>query len=98
MTNPDELYFLAHGEGDRPSQSANYPLFDRYRSVPAFSGVATFRSAAFVVNTNGAAELVVGQYVSGNYHGVIGAPFVLGRGFVSEPDEPAGNDIDRGDQ
>ncbi len=92
VTNPDELYFLAHGEGDRPSQSANYPLFDRYRSVPAFSGVATFRSAAFVVNTNGAAELVVGQYVSGNYHGVIGAPFVLGRGFVSEPDEPAGNE------
>ena len=31
VTNPDELYFLAHGEGDRPSQSANYPLFDRYR-------------------------------------------------------------------
>jgi hypothetical protein len=31
-------------------------------------------------------EVVNGQYVSGNYHAVIGVPIVLGRGFVAEPD------------
>jgi predicted permease len=89
VPNPDELYFLAHGEGDRPSSSANYPLFRRYRGLSAFSGVTVFRSSAFVVNTEGNIELALGQYVSGNYHAVVGAPFILGRGFVSEPDEPS---------
>jgi predicted permease len=92
VANPEELFFLAHGDGDRPSMSANYPLFDRYRTVPSFSGVTTFRTAAFVVNIDNAVELAVGQYASGNYHSVIGAPFVLGRGFVSQPDEPADGD------
>ena len=89
VANPDDLYFLAHGDGDRPSQSANYPLLGRYRSVAAFSGVTAFRPSAFVVSTNGAVELATGQYVSGNYHAVVGVPFVLGRGFLSEPDEPS---------
>ena len=69
--------------------SANYPLFERYRAVQAFSGVTAFRTSAFVVNTEGVVELVIGQYVSGNYHAVVGAPVILGRGFVSEPDRPA---------
>jgi predicted permease len=94
VLNPEELYFLAHGEGDRPSMSANYPLFTRYRTVAAFTGVTAFRPSAFVVKTEDSLDLVLGQYVSGNYHGVVGAPFVLGRGFISEQDEPhAGNGI-----
>ena len=34
-----------------------------------------------------------GQYVSGNYHAVIGAPIVLGRGFSAEPDRQAGSSM-----
>jgi ABC-type antimicrobial peptide transport system permease subunit len=51
--------------------SANYPLFERYRTVPAFSGVTTFRPSAFVTNTEGVVELILGRYVSGNYHAVM---------------------------
>jgi hypothetical protein len=33
---------------------------------------------------------VAGQFVSGNDHAVVGAPTILGRGFVSEPDRRPG--------
>jgi predicted permease len=90
VTHPDELYFLAHGEGDVPSTSSNYPLLERYRSAAVFSGVTAFRTRTFWVSTEGSVEVVPGQFVSGNYHAVIGAPVIHGRGFVSEPDRPAG--------
>ena len=91
VTRPGELYFLAHGEGDFPGTSSNYPLLERYRSAPVFSGVTAFRARAFRVSTEGAVELVPGQFVSGNYHAVVGAPIIHGRGFVSEPDRPSGD-------
>lgn len=86
---PHELYFLAHGEGDVPSTSSNYPLLEQYRSVDVFSGVTAYRRATFrVATTDSAVESVPGQHASGNYHAVIGVPIVLGRGLVSEPDLP----------
>jgi len=91
VAHPDELYFIAHGEGDVPSTSSNYPLLERYRSAPVFSGITAFRTRTFRVSTEGTVELVPGQFVSGNYHAVVGAPIIYGRGFVSEPDRPAGD-------
>jgi predicted permease len=94
VTRPDELYFLAHGEGDTPSTGSNYPLLERYRSAAVFSGVTAFQRAVFRVDAaaDRSIELVPGQFVSGNYHTVAGAPFIHGRGFLSEPDRPVGGE------
>jgi predicted permease len=91
VARPDELFFLAHGEGDAPGTSSNYPLFERYRSLPVFAGVTAFRVQTLQVGTEGSLELVPGQFVSGNYHAVVGTPMALGRGFEAEPDRPTGD-------
>lgn len=91
VADPQALYFLAHGEAERPSTSANYPLLEHYRDrTSVFSGIATYSTRTFRVASDGDLEMVPGQFVSGNYHAVVGAPFVLGRGFASEPDRRAG--------
>ena len=82
--NPGELYYLAHHAG--PETASNYPLFERYRSLDAFSGVTAYRVGTFRVVTPETVEPVTGQFVSGNYHAVIGIPLALGRGFSIEPD------------
>jgi len=91
VQNPHELYFIAHGSVPVPSTSSNYPLYDRYRSAPVFSGVTAYRTLLLKVHSGDAIELVPGQYVSGNYHDVVKAPIVLGRGFVDETDHPTGS-------
>jgi len=91
VTNPDELFFLAHGEGEDPGTSSNYLLFESYGALPVFSGATAFRAETFQLGEEGSVELVSGQFVSGNYHALIGAPLALGRGFVSEPDRPGGD-------
>ena len=36
-------YFFAHGKGERPGISSNYPLFERYRSIDGvFNGVTAY--------------------------------------------------------
>jgi predicted permease len=91
VARPGELFFLAHGEGDAPDFSSNYPLYERYRSVPVFSGVSAFLTAPLRVHSDATIEFVPGQFVSGNFHAVVGAPIIRGRGFVSEPDRPGGD-------
>ncbi len=75
----------------RISTSANYPMFERYHGMDVFSGVTVYSTNAqgFRVVTADGTETLDGQFVSGNYHGVLGVPFVLGRGFTSEPDRSA---------
>lgn len=91
IADPEALYFLAHGGGDRPSTSSNYPLLERYRDRSAtFTGIAAYSTHRFRVASGRHVDLVPGQFVSGNYHAVIGAPFILGRGFASEQDRVAG--------
>jgi len=88
--NPESLYFLAHRSGNTDSTtSSNYPLFERYKAVDAFSGVAAFSEYTFEVSTADGRERVDGQYVSGNYHAVLDVPIALGRGFSSESDRPS---------
>ena len=82
--NPHELYYFAHHAG--PAASSNYPLFERYRALDAFSGITAYRVGTFRVVTPETVEPVTGQFVSGNYHAVIGIPLALGRGFSTERD------------
>jgi predicted permease len=90
---PQRLFFLGHDSGPDLDLSGNYPIFERYRTSPVFSGVTAYRSRTFRVHTADGAERVRGQYVSGNYHAVLGAPIVLGRGFSSEPDRQPGSSM-----
>jgi len=84
VQTPHELYYFAHHAG--PEASSNYPLFERYRALDAFSGVTAYRVGTFRVVTPETVEPVTGQFVSGNYHAVVGVPLALGRGFSIEPD------------
>ena len=88
VAEPHQLFFLAHDPGERASTSSNYPMFERYRDIDLFSGVTAYstNSQGFRVETADGVETVDGQFVSGNYHSVLGVPFVLGRGFSSESD------------
>jgi predicted permease len=90
LREPDRLYFLAHDPGPNAPTSSNYPVFERYRAVPVFSGVTAYMGNTFTVATADGLEQVRGQFVSGNYHAVVGAPMLLGRGFSSEPDRSPG--------
>jgi predicted permease len=89
VEDPGRLYFLAHGTGDNPGLSSTYPLFERYRQqLDVFTGITAYNIREFKVSSPEGAELVNGQFVAGNYHRVLGVPFILGRGFSSEPDHP----------
>jgi predicted permease len=91
IANPEELYFLGHrGSRPKPNTSANYPLLERYRTLDVFSGVTAYSQYTFPVATSDGVEPVNGQFVSGNYHAIVGARFAAGRGFSTEPDRPSG--------
>jgi predicted permease len=85
---PQELYFVAHGVGDTQiGTMSNYPWFERVRSQDeVLAGVTGYNIRDFKVTSEQGAQRVYGQYASGNYHAVIGAPVALGRGFTSEDD------------
>ena len=89
VENPHELFFLAHDSAEVPSTSSNYPLYERYRAAPAFS-VTAYRTSLLKVHSGESIELVQGQHVSGNYHAIVQAPMLRGRGFVNESDRPGG--------
>ncbi len=92
VSNPEALVYLGHtGNGDT-SVSANYPLLERYRAANIFAGVTLYEQRGFSVRTADGFENVDGQFVSGNYHAVIGVAIALGRGFSNEPDRPDGRE------
>lgn len=88
IKNPNELYYLAHGR--KGNTSSNYPLLERYRAANIFSGVTAYEFQTFRVRTPAGVERENGSYVSGNFHAVVGVPFVIGRGFSSESDRDRG--------
>jgi predicted permease len=95
---PGELLFVAIGvpgqPGDRLTTASNYPWFEQVRQrTDVFAGAAAFNIRDFKVapDAGAGAERVVGQYVSGNYHGLVGVPMALGRGFTSEDDRVPGS-------
>jgi predicted permease len=93
---PDQLQFVAIGvpgrPGDRMATASTYPWFERVRErTDVFAGVTAFNIRDFKVASDDVVETVVGQYVSGNYHSLLGVPMALGRGFASENDRAAGS-------
>lgn len=94
VSHPEQLYFLAHGIGDNPLLSSNYPLLERYRTLGhVFSGITAYTVQQFKISSAAGSELVDGQFVAGNYHGVLGVPFLLGRGFSAEADRPTATSL-----
>jgi predicted permease len=80
-----ELYYFAHNPGE--DVSANYPLFERYQgATTVFSGVTAYMGASLRVSGTDGVEPVAGQFVSGNYHQVLGVRLAAGRGFSAESD------------
>ncbi len=90
LADPDALYYLGHASGADTTSSANYPLLERYQAAGIFSGVAAYTEQTFTVSATDGLERVAGQFVSGNYHAVLGVPIAAGRGFSTEPDRPDG--------
>ena len=92
VSAPEELQFVAigaGGRGDAMSTASNYPWFERVRQrTDVFTGVTAFNIRDFKIASEGGAERVVGQYVSGNFHALIGVAMALGRGFSSEDRAP----------
>jgi predicted permease len=91
---PGELYFVAHGAGEAASASSTYPLFERLQTrTDVFAGVTAYTARTFKVGAGDGLELVQGQFVSGNYHALLGVPFILGRGFTNEDDRIPGGSL-----
>ena len=89
---PQQLQFIAHGEGDDVSTSSNFGWYERVQQETGiFEGVAAYNTRSFKIAGDDGIEQVVGQYASGNYHALLGVPMALGRGFASERDRAAGS-------
>jgi predicted permease len=93
---PGELHFVATGlpggDGGEITTASNYPWLERVRQrTDVFAGVTAFNIRDFKISSESGAERVVGQYVSGNYHALVGVPMARGRGFTSEDDRAPGS-------
>jgi predicted permease len=89
--SPDRLRFFAHGP--RTSTSSNYPLYERYKTLSVFDGVTAYVRQDVNLTTPDGIEQVSGQFVSGNYHALLGVPMTLGRGFSTEVDRELGSSM-----
>ena len=91
VESPRDLYFIGHGKG-RGGYSSNYPLFAQYQSIDGvFSGITAYSPTAFKVSSNAGLENTTGVWVNGSFHGMLGVPMALGRGFSGESDQPTSN-------
>ena len=88
---PQDLHFIALGAGSDLLTASNYLWLESIRRrEDVFSGVAGYNIRDFKVATDEGQQRVVGQYVTGNYHALVGVPIARGRGFVAEDDRAAG--------
>jgi predicted permease len=92
VASPGDLYFVANGASGDMSMMSNFPWLERVRErADVFDGVTAYNHRRFKVASDQGPEQVFGQYVSGNYHAVLGVPMALGRGFSAEYDRAAGS-------
>ena len=86
VSAPDELFALRWSDPKTP-QRFSWPTFERLRSaVPRMPMTAATRSASMNVTLPGspAAEIAVGELVSGEYFSVLGVHPALGRVFTAD--------------
>jgi predicted permease len=89
VSDPESLFFLGHGnEIGRAGMMSNYPLFERYEALDLWSGITAYSPTTFKLKSNDGLENVTGLWVNGSFHGVLGVPMAIGRGFSSESDRP----------
>ena len=87
IAEPGRLFFVHHGSGNQRTGRANYPFFERVRTLSdVFDGVTTYKQTTLRVALGDSVELTPGQLAAGNYHAVLEVPMALGRGFTSEGD------------
>jgi predicted permease len=91
----DNLYFVAQGS-DQLEPSSNYPYFERIkvRTDLFENATAYLRSGSVKVSTADGIETARAQFVSGNYHTVVGVPMAIGRGFSSHDDRPGAGPLE----
>jgi predicted permease len=87
LQSPGDVFFVANGTAERPRLGSNYPYFERVRALgDVFSGVTAYTRSEFKVMAGDSIELAQGQFVSGNYHAVLGVPIAIGHGLSSIDD------------
>jgi len=87
VASPDGLYFIAHRHAERTHATSNYPLLERVRDGrDVFTGVTAYSMTTFKVANGDDVDRVPGEYVAGNYHGLLGVHLALGRGFAAVSD------------
>ena len=89
VRDPERLVVIGSSDPRRPgvSFSMSYPAYRDLRDGSrALADVLARAGAQFSVATNGDAERIDGELVSGNYFSVLGVDAVIGRVFTPEDD------------
>jgi macrolide transport system ATP-binding/permease protein len=87
----EELVFVYPTEPQgRLSGTFSYPDFEQYRiQAKSFAGLAAFSSIGLSMRSEGHAESVPAQLVSGNYFSTLGVRAAIGRTLRAEEDDKA---------
>jgi len=85
----DRLFTVIRGDGS--GNPLSYPEYLDYRDRNhVFSGIAAIDRAMLAFGAGERSEVVVGEFVTGNYFDVLGVPMAQGRAFSLEEDRTPG--------
>jgi putative ABC transport system permease protein len=85
----DRLFTVIRGDGS--GQPLSYPDYLDYRDRNhVFSGIAAIDRATLAFGNGEGSEVVVGEFVTGNYFDVLGVSMAQGRAFSLEEDRTPG--------
>jgi len=91
VERPSELVFLNRTGIEDQNLRFSYPQFQRFRAdVPGTRFAAMSSIARVQISAGGAAELGLGQLVSGDWFSLLGVPVPLGRALASADDRTLG--------
>jgi predicted permease len=91
VNNPEQLVMLAgrgrHYGGNNGPNKLAYPMYQDIRDKnQVFSGMFGAYDTTVSLTTEGKTELIIGEYVSGNYFPVLGIGAAVGRVFTASDD------------
>ena len=93
VEQPQRLVTFAGDESRDWQSQVSYPLYANLRDRnEVLSGLIAFNRISLVMDTDGSAERIAGQIVSGNFFSVLGVKAALGRTFLHEEDRTPGSD------